>query len=263
MREKPTLSIITVTYNSEHTLPRTIESIRAEKTNDVEYIIVDGNSRDKTVDVIKLNEDIVDRWISEKDNGIYDAMNKGMKMASGRYISYMNSDDWFEPGALARSLSILEGSDSDIIYGDTNMWSGSNIIGKRIADNIAMGKVPSRMPFSHQSCFIKRDLMISIGGFDPRYKLVADFNMIISILKDHSSKVERVPFAISGFSVGGASSNLMMSAKERLQIHLKHGLNPIKSYLLYFQWFMIGIVKSLVSPRWELKLRKFKTRYRL
>ncbi len=89
-------SVITVSYNSENTIEKTIKSIIAQKYPDIEYIIIDGGSTDNTVNIIKKYEQQITRWISESDQGIYDAMNKGINMASGDVISFLNSDDWYE-----------------------------------------------------------------------------------------------------------------------------------------------------------------------
>lgn len=257
------LSVITVTFNSGKTLQRTIDSIRNQADSRIEYIIIDGKSQDETLTIIKKNLDVVTNWISEKDKGIYDAMNKGIQISTGKYIAFMNSDDWYEKDVLGKVLPILEKSEAEVVYGDTNIWSGETHIGRRIADEIQTGKIPLRMPFSHQSCFVLSSVMRELGGFSPEYKLVADFKMIISIIKNPKANIERLPFAVSGFSVGGASSNIMMSAKERLSIHLMHGLNPLIAFSLYGKWISIGLVKSVVSPEVEIILRKFKTKFRL
>jgi glycosyltransferase involved in cell wall biosynthesis len=258
-----TLSIITVTYNSAKTLQKTIDSISAQKSSGIEFIIIDGNSTDGTVDLIKKNSSVVDHWVSEKDKGIYDAMNKGIALASGKYIGFMNSDDWYEKDVLTKCLPTLENSSADIIYGDTNVWSGDVFIGCRAADEVKTGTIPWRMPFSHQSCFILGSIMREQGGFNTQYKLVADFNMIIPIIKKHSSKIDKLPYAISGFSVGGASSNILKAAKERYAIHLKHGMNAGLATLLYTKWISMAAVKAIVSPKNEIALRKFKTKFRL
>lgn len=255
------LTIITVTYNSGKTLQRTIDSISTQKTDAIEYIVIDGGSTDDTLEIIKRNEPFIDKWISEKDNGIYDAMNKGITLSSGKFIAFMNSDDWFEDRVLTTCLPTLTTSQASIVYGNTNIWSGSVAIGTRQAGEIIPGKIPLQMPFSHQSCFINRNVMGA--GFNLTYKLVADFEMIISILKNPNVVVERLPYSISGFSIGGASSNIMKSAKERLQIHKKHGLFKPLAYALYFRWVLIALIKKFVSSELELKLRRFKTRHRL
>lgn len=258
------LSIITVTFNSAKTLQRTIDSIRSQLSPEIEYIIIDGGSKDGTVDIIKKNADIVDVWISEKDKGIYDAMNKGLFRSSGKYVSYMNSDDWYESGVLPKCLPTLRDSRATIIYGDTTLWSeNGSLIGTRPSDQTCIGRVPRRMPFSHQSCFILGAAMKDLGGFNTSYKVVADFDMVTALILRGGIEVEKLPFPISAFSIGGASSNIVMSANERFKIHLKYGLNIFVAFMLYLNWLSIALIKHLAPPQVELALRKFKTRNRL
>lgn len=257
------ISVITVAYNSQKTLQRTIDSVKSQSNDKIEYIVIDGKSSDNTVRILEENSSFITNWISEPDKGIYDAMNKGLRLSRGKYIIFMNSDDWFEESALPRVLPVLESSSASIVYGHTNIWLDGVFIGKKIADPISPGKIPLRMPFSHQSCFVLRSTMESLGGFSLDYKVVSDFDMIISILKCKKSEVLEINFPVSGFSVGGASSNIKMSARERLLIHLKHGLNPIIAYFLFGHWMLIALLKRMISPEAELHLRKIKTKYRL
>lgn len=257
------ISIITVTFNCHTTLQNTLSSIRKNKNEQIEFLVIDGDSKDGTLSLIKENEDIIDYWISEKDRGIYDAMNKGLKKATGKYIIYMNSDDWFFENSLNKALPTLANSEADIVYGSTYIYCDGKLVGERLPDNPTPGKVPYRMPFSHQSCFIKRSKMNSLSGFDLSYKVVADLNLIATILKDKDCILLKLNFPISCFSTGGASSNISLSAQERFSIHLKHGLSLPVASTLYLKWILIGLLKKMSSKSIEFKLRKIKTKLKI
>lgn len=257
------ISIITVTYNCQNSLSKTIRSIERNKNELMEFIVIDGGSKDGTVSIIKENEQLIDFWVSEKDSGIYDAMNKGLKKATGKYVIYINADDWLVDESLKKALPVLQNSEADIIYGSTHMFCEDQLLGELLPDIPTQGKVPYRMPFSHQSCFMKRKTMNSYSGFDLKYKLAADFNLITSILKDENCSAININFPISCFSTGGASSNISLSAKERFSIQRRHGLPLLVALLLYLKWMTVGFVKKMSPKKIEFHLRKIKTKLRI
>ena len=122
-----TVSIITVSYNSAETIQDIIDSVRRQTYPHIEYIVVDGGSTDGTVDILRENEEVIDRWISEPDDGIYDAMNKGIRMSTGDIVEILNSDDWYKPEAVETAVRAFEEhDDTDLVHGAMNVWNEKN-----------------------------------------------------------------------------------------------------------------------------------------
>ncbi|MGB0167302.1 MAG: glycosyltransferase family 2 protein, partial [Luteibaculum sp.] len=155
------ISIITVTYNAGKVLQRTLDSIRKQTRLDlVELILVDGNSKDQTLDIIKANTDIITQWVSEPDKGLYDAMNKGINMATGDYLWFMNAgDEIYDAQTIAKILPLLENR-PDILYGETIEYSesGSELGMRRLKapKKLTWKSFKMGMLVSHQSILIKR-----------------------------------------------------------------------------------------------------------
>ncbi|GGZ89280.1 glycosyltransferase family 2 protein [Algibacter mikhailovii] len=157
MTEKPLVSIITVVYNGEIHLQQTIESVRNQTYKNIEYIIIDGGSTDKTISIIKKNETTINKWISEPDKGLYDAMNKGINIANGELIGMINSDDWYESNAVEIMVkAYLENPFKTIFHADRYdvLSDGSRIIKKFNQSSIKF-KYYS-MTYNHPSMFIAR-----------------------------------------------------------------------------------------------------------
>jgi glycosyltransferase involved in cell wall biosynthesis len=155
---QPLISIITVVYNGEKFLEETIESVISQSYANVEYIIIDGGSTDGTIDIIKKYEDKIDYWASEKDNGIYEAMNKGIELATGKWINFMNSGDSFYDNNILQNIFTKESLEEvDIIYGNIQVvYPGTNktrVVKAGKLENLSRGS-----QFSHQSSFILSSL---------------------------------------------------------------------------------------------------------
>lgn len=232
----PKVSIITVVYNSKEALVKTIESVKSLKYNNIEYIIVDGGSTDGTKHVIEQNYLNVSQWISESDKGIYDAMNKGLKMASGDYVWFLNAGDTaYDPYILQ---NIFAGREQyfDLYYGDTIIVSQSGeVLGLR-------RKKPSRelrwtsfrrgMTVCHQSILVRRRIA---PQYDLQYRYSSDFDWVIKILKGGAT-VYNTRRIISVFEVGGATTNNhMKSLKERWTIMSKYygTISTIFSHIMF------------------------------
>lgn len=177
------ISIVTISYNCEKSIQRTINSVINQTYKGFEYIIIDGASTDQTVEVIKSNEEFIDFWVSEPDKGIYDAMAKGLHYATGEWIIFMNAGDCF--ASLDVLMSIFGDTKKDyscysVIYGDMMADRGlSTEIIKARPFFLNKSMLPA-MGFSHQSVFIRTELAKKIG-FDPTYIVAADYAMIYRI----------------------------------------------------------------------------------
>lgn len=242
MITQPTVSIITVVYNAARDLEQTIQSIANQHYPNIEYIIVDGASTDGTLDVIKSNAAHINNWISESDNGIYDAMNKGIKMATGDYLWFMNAGDKV---AEADTLSKIfeNNTQADIYYGDTMMIDedGHKIGNRRLQPPAKLNwkSFKKGMLVSHQSFIAKRNI---VNLYNLTYKFSADFEWCLVALK-RASKIENTQLTLSLFLDGGVTKqNIKAGLKERFKIMTQYyGLIPTLYEHLFiaikFFWF--------------------------
>jgi len=198
---KPLISVVTVVYNGEKSLEQTIQSVLEQTYDNVEYIIVDGGSTDQTVEIIKKYEEQIDYWISEPDNGIYDAMNKGASLCSGHYIAFLNADDWYNDDTLSLVAKASENGSFDFIAGDQAVFRDDTFI-KTFKTNI--NKYQTRVPFGHPSLFVKRTLLLKYG-LDKQYPIAADYDFMIKIIKQ-TKHHKSLSISLSNFRLDGIST---------------------------------------------------------
>ncbi|SMO59850.1 Glycosyltransferase involved in cell wall bisynthesis [Saccharicrinis carchari] len=222
MPTPPKISIITVVYNGAATLEATIKSIACQTYKNVEYIVVDGNSTDTTLDIIKTYAEVIDKWISEDDKGIYDAMNKGMDLATGDYLWFMNSGDRIaQPTTLKQAIDSMP--DADIYYGETVMiGSDGKEIGDRrlkIPDSLTFESFKRGMLVSHQSFIVKSSL---VQHYDVKYNYSADFQWCLQAIKK-AQTICNTRLVLSEFLDGGfTKQNIVPGLKERFRIMVQH-----------------------------------------
>ena len=230
-KQTPLVSIITIVYNGIDTLEQTIKSIINHQYKNIEYIIVDGNSSDGTIELIKRYEKHISKWISEPDKGLYDAMNKGMKLASGDYFWFINSGD--EIASQDVLTTIFNNNElADIYYGETLVFDQNNtIIGNRRLtppENLSWKDFRRGMLVSHQSLIVSRNVC---GEYNINYKFSADFEWALLALK-HAQSIRNTGLVLSKFLDGGLTKkNIIPSLKERFRIMRKYyGLIPTVFY---------------------------------
>ena len=228
MKYKPLVSIITVCFNSEKTIQKTIESVLNQNYSNYEYIIIDGKSEDDTLAIIdeycKKNNKI--KVISEKDSGIYNAMNKGIKMAKGELIGIINSDDWYENDAIEKIVEEYINYGEGIYYGmERKIRDGKEYSIERNNINFISEKM-----IQHSTCFVGKSIYDRYGGFNENYKYSADYELMIK-MKDNNVKFIMIDKIISNFTVGGASST-PKAAIETLRIKLKNGYISKREFYL-------------------------------
>ncbi|CAM3969825.1 glycosyltransferase family 2 protein [Mucilaginibacter galii] len=224
---KPKLSVITIVYNNVRHIERTMLSVINQTYSNIEYILVDGFSTDGTLEIVQQYTSQIETLISEKDKGIYDAMNKGLAAATGDYVIFMNSgDEFYAPDTVAQVFSTV--ADADIYYGETEMIDEvGNSLGQR------RHKAPTQftwrhfkygMSVSHQAIYIKRSLT---QPYDTQYELSADIDWILHAAKK-AEKIVNVHRYVAKYLVGGMSKQRhQQSLKERFAIMRKHyGLLP-------------------------------------
>lgn len=212
------VSIIIATYNSEKTLRRALLSVLNQSYQDWECIIVDGASKDRTIDFVKefAIKDSRFRYISEPDHGIYDAFNKGWKMAKGEWIMYLGSDDEYTKDGIK---SLMENSDgADVVYGDVILRFSNK------KDKIQQASVTDFVGTSafccHQAVAMKTSVVKLFNGFDESYKLLADWDLLRKV-GQKGAKYRYVNASIAYFSTGGASSYNYFSTIEAYRIYRK------------------------------------------
>lgn len=236
------LSIITVNLNNASGLRNTIKSVINQTYTNYEYIIIDGGSTDGSREVIKEYTNRITYWVSETDNGIYNAMNKGILQANGEYLLFLNSGDWlFNNTILSRIFELPKSA--EIIYGNLNviMKNGESklqtpLIGEMLT--LANFNTNTRSTISHPASFIHKTLF-ERGLYDESYKIIADINFFIDRIIIQNCSVEYIPYIITNFNSDGVSSNpsnWAQTIEERTRI-FKELLPPriLKDYELIFQ----------------------------
>lgn len=207
MEKKPLITIVTVTRNAETLLQQTIESVQKQNYPNLEYIVIDGNSSDNSLDLIRHNSRI-SRWISEPDRGIYDAMNKGIDMAAGDWILFLNAGDTFASSD-ALSALINASANADVVYGDV-VRGGKPDSEEGILKHASQSLKGHRLPFCHQSVIIRRRLL-KVLNFDISHKYSADFKQYKELIKA-GARFKYIPKPIARFDTSGLSSSRRSSA---------------------------------------------------
>lgn len=206
------ISIITVCWNASATLEETIKSVASQTYNNIEYIIVDGGSTDSSVDIIKKYTNVIDKWVSEKDKGLYDAMNKGVAMATGDYIGILNADDtFFEKNTIEKVAKFLQDNPLDACVGDIVQHKNGKIIRKYSSKNWIPEKLKIGFMAPHPSIFFKKELFQKFGDYKLGYKIAADYELIIRYFIKHTITWKYSGITTTSMSVGGASSSGLSS----------------------------------------------------
>lgn len=236
------ISVVTVCFNSSATIRKTIESILAQTYNNIEYIIVDGASKDNTVEIIKEYESAFNgklHWISEPDGGIYYAMNKGIAMATGELIGIVNSDDYYEPDAVEKMVEAYVPGKHQILYGYMRNISRSGDISEPVRASHTV--LPDEM-ICHPSCFVSSNVYKDYGVFDTQYPSVSDYDFMIRMSKN--PKVEFIPVdaVISNFTLGGMS-NSDLAYMDLLKLRMNYGMISKSKYKYHQIIYKLMLIK--------------------
>ena len=230
MKCEYTFSVITVCYNAAGCIEKTIQSVKEQDCDDFEYLIIDGLSKDDTIEMVKKHESSFEGRlivVSEKDKGLYDAMNKGISMASGEYLIFINADDELCPGILTKIKRVIDNCEKnpDIIYGDSiNVYYDDNEQTTKIRHSypeITCKTLKSGMGVVHQSMFTRRTVFEGIGGFDLEYSIGADWDFLIRSVKNGAT-MKYIETPICKFPTDGVSSK--NHAMQRHKIRKKNEL---------------------------------------
>lgn len=206
-----TFTIITVCYNSGKTIERALQSVANQDWSNVEHVVIDGGSTDNTIEIINNFLPRVTRFVSEPDDGIYDAMNKGLNIASGDVVAFLNADDFYSDSSVLSSIANLFQRDAfQAIMGDVGYFKEGNVgrIIRRYRSSIFTPKKLRQgiMP-AHPAFFIHRDILTRVGGFNPSYKIAGDFELVVRIFKRQNIKLGYLPKVLVNMQMGGISTS--------------------------------------------------------
>jgi len=255
--EAPLVSIVTVVYNGAATLERTLQSVLGQTYGNIEYIVVDGGSTDGTLDLLGRYADRLDLWVSEKDKGIYDAMNKGVALCTGEWVALINADDWYEPDTVARVIAAAKGrTDINIVHGD--IWihypNGHRKL-KRAKRNGFLLKY-WEMVLNHPSFFVRRSYYQG-RPFDATLRVSGDHKWTLAAWMSSQAQFLYLPEPLANFTAGGASMTIPLKRvlSEGARVSKDLGLGPLGSFVgqvtrtaLYVPQFLKLQFNQFVSP---------------
>jgi glycosyltransferase involved in cell wall biosynthesis len=225
----PLLSIITINLDDAAGLVKTIQSVVNQTYSDFEYIVIDGGSTDGSVELLKRYSKNITHAISEKDSGIYNAMNKGIRLAKGEYCLFLNSGDYLFADDVLEKIFDTDVAE-DIVYGDMMIDYGNN--------KMVIGKQPEKITFEfmveatlwHPVSFIKRNLLSKTGGFNEKYKIVSDYEFFIKTIILEGVSTRHVPVIVSVFNtqgIGSSEAHDDIHQKERSQVLNEYFSKPL------------------------------------
>lgn len=202
----PLVSVITATFNSAQTIDRTIDSVRAQTYPHLEYLVIDGGSSDATIDRLRDRAQDIDLWISEPDDGIADAFNKGIALASGAYVTIVNSDDWLEATHISCAVSELQSSGADFVFGDMTLHArDGRQLHVLVGEPRYAARISHSMPsLNHPTVVCARRVYEELGLFDPSLKVAMDYEWFLRVHR-HGVRGVYTPRLMGHLSLEGAS----------------------------------------------------------
>lgn len=245
MKSRLNISVVTVVYNGLPYLSEAIESVINQDTDTLEYIVVDGGSNDNSLDVIKSFQPHIKQWVSEPDNGIYHAMNKGISMANGDLIGILNSDDVLNEGVIQYILDAFQKDKSlDYVYGYVQRMTKNGIIydeAKSLPQNKMEDLKFRQIPIPHGALFVKKELFEELGYYRTDYKINSDYDFILKLIK-HNKKGLQLNLPISRYRDGGKSSGFLTFWERRILLK-RHGVSRLER-----EWIVgKAILKLLIA----------------
>jgi glycosyltransferase involved in cell wall biosynthesis len=256
--DSPLVSLVTVCYNSENTIEDTIISVINQSYKKIEYIIVDGKSSDRTIEIIKkyANEfPSLIKYISEADSGIYYAMNKGIELSSGSIIGIINSDDWYENDAVQQVVETFKTNKSSMVHADMFVWQNDKKIFKAKGQK-NLAKLCKGMIINHPTVFLTRSAYNVYGLFNTKYRIAADWDLMLRLWLNNE-RITYLEAVISNFRLGGGSYDF---SKEMIrEKNMVRKQNKIYKYI--DRYYIKDMIKYYLLPKSVvLKLAIIKTK---
>jgi glycosyltransferase involved in cell wall biosynthesis len=241
------LSIITVNLNNKAGLEKTIHSVISQTSRDYELIVIDGGSSDGSQDIIRLHENTISYWVSEKDRGTYHAMNKGISVAKGEYCYFLNSGDYFAGNTTLEDLFKLD-IYADIVSGNVlkirpnGRYRTITPHDKPTLHKLCIHSLP------HQASFLKRKLFQEIGMYNETYRIVSDFDFFLKAIVVFKKSYQRVDINFSYFNLQGISSNMnnFTLAKQESYSCLKSNFPDMVDDLMEYRYFYVSNIGQLI-----------------
>lgn len=226
------ISIITVAYNAVDTIESTLLSVAQQTFPDVEHVVIDGGSNDGTKDVISSHGDRISRFVSEPDHGIYDAMNKGVALATGDVIGFLNADDSYaSENVLARVAEIMERYQLDALFGDVAFYRPENpgrIVRRYSSAHFRPGRIAWGWMPAHPALFVKREIFQNAGPFRTDYRIAGDFEFVARVFGKQSLRFRYLPEVLVKMRMGGVSTggwrNTLVLNREVLRACRENGI---------------------------------------
>lgn len=204
------VSVITVCYNSAKTLGRTLRSVSEQDYQHVEHIVIDGGSSDGCADILAAYRPRLAHLVSEPDHGIYDAMNKGLALACGEVICFLNADDYYaSPEVLSQVMRKMQTEKLDALMGDVGYFrkeSSQRIVRRYRSDRFTPERLAWGWMPAHPALFLKKKVIQRVGKFNPDYRIAGDFEFIIRAFYGHALRYEHIPEVLVHMQAGGAST---------------------------------------------------------
>ncbi len=234
-KNKPLVSIITSTFNAAAYLPKAIESIQALDYENFEWIIIDGCSKDKTVDLIQQHEEIIKYWISEPDFGIYDAWNKGLRVATGEWICFLGADDLIMPNSISEMLEVqrLSEENLDFVYGRVELYKNNKFL-RTIGIPWSWSKFKHYFSVTHPCALHNASYFKRYGEFDTSFKITGDYEMLLRA--GSNLKVGFVDTVVAKMQMGGLSNANSKVFQEALRARLVHNLTTPILGTIHAKW---------------------------
>lgn len=233
------VSIITVCLNSEDTIEDTIKSVLSQNYNDIEYIVVDGDSTDGTLDILKKYRDQIHKYISDPDDGIYEAMNKGIKLSTGDIIAILNSDDVYtDQTIVGQMVEFMQSNGLDAAYG------GLVYVNQNNTDHVTRFWEPGEYKkgafrygwvLPHPTFFCRKEIFEKYGYFNEKFRIAADFELMLRFIEKHQIKIGYLPKVIVKMRVGGKANILRGMIRGNWEIIKSFRLNDLR----LSPWFFI------------------------
>ena len=229
------ISVITVVLNRQDTIGDTLRSVTSQTYGDVEHILIDGGSTDGTMDVLNANEHQIDVLLSESDRGIYDALNKGITLATGDVVGFLHGDDVFaDPGVLSRIAEVFADEAVGAVYGDLDYVRAEDmvtVIRHWSAGHYSKSKLTWGWMVPHPTFYVRRSLYVQLGTFDLRYHIAADYDSMLRFFGYGEVQAAYIPKVLVKMRLGGTSNrslaNILKKSREDYLILRRNGIGGL------------------------------------